>query len=181
MSRLNIPAVEHAVEASKPLLAAVQKQLGIVPNLMKLMGSSPAALEAYLSFSGALAKGGLSVALRERIALVIAEYNACDYCLSAHDYLSRHVAKISANEIDAARTADSADAATAAALRFALNVAQNRGRVSDEDLLAVRAAGFNDAAIVEIVSNVAVNVLTNYLNNVGQTEIDFPVVRATVR
>lgn len=178
MSRIAIPAVDHALEASKPLLAAVQKQLGVVPNLMKLMGNSPAALEGYLSLNGALAKGSLSVQLRERIALTIAEYNACDYCLSAHDYLARHVAKISSSEIDAARLASSEDARTKAALQFALRVAQARGRVSGTELAAIREFGFDDAAIVEIVSHVAVNVLTNYINNVALTDIDFPAVHA---
>jgi uncharacterized peroxidase-related enzyme len=178
MSRISIPSVESSVEASKPLLAAVQKQLGVTPNLMKLVGHSPAALEGYLSLNGALAKGTLNVQLRERIALAIAEYNGCDYCLSAHDYLGRNVAKISAAEIDAARDGRSEDARTEAALQFALRVAQSRGRVSDTELAALRLAGFDEAAVVEIVANVAVNVLTNYINNVALTDIDFPVVQA---
>ncbi len=178
MSRIAIPSLETSLEASKPLLSAVHKQLGVVPNLMKLVGLSPAALEAYLSMNGALAKGKLSVQLRERIALTIAEYNACDYCLSAHDYLGRNVAKITDAEILAARVADSADSRTKAALQFALRVAQARGRVAETDYVAVREAGFDEAEIIEIVSNVTVNILTNYINNVAHTDIDFPVVRA---
>ena len=73
MSRLSIPTIDNAPEASKPLFAAVQKQLGVVPNLMKLVGNSPAALEGYLSLNGALAKGKLNVKLRESIALAVAE------------------------------------------------------------------------------------------------------------
>lgn len=78
MSRLTIPTVDTAPEATKPLLAAVKKQLGVVPNLMKLVGNSPAALEGYLSLNGALAKGTLDTKLRERIALGVAEFNGCD-------------------------------------------------------------------------------------------------------
>ncbi|MCV2366094.1 carboxymuconolactone decarboxylase family protein [Paucibacter sp. DJ1R-11] len=178
MSRLSIPSVDQSLEASKPLLAAVHKQLGVVPNLMKLVGHSPAALEGYLSLSGALAKGKLSVQLRERIALTVAEFNGCDYCLSAHSYLAANVAKISASEVEAAREARSDDARTAAALQFARRVAESRGRVADADLAALRAADFDEAAVLEIVLNVALNVLTNYVNNVAQTDIDFPVVTA---
>lgn len=178
MSRISIPSVDNSVEASKPLLAAIHKQLGVVPNLMKLVGHSPAALEGYLSLNGALGKGHLSVQLRERIALAIAEYNGCDYCLSAHDYLGRNVAKLSTRELDAAREGRSEDASTEAALQFALCVAQSRGRVNDADIAKLRLAGFDEASLVEIVANVAVNVLTNYINNVAQTDIDFPVVRA---
>jgi len=178
MSRISIPSVEQSLEATKPLLAAVHKQLGVVPNLMKLVGHSPAALEGYLSLSGALAKGKLCVQLRERIALTVAEFNGCDYCLSAHSYLAANVAKISASEVDAARAAHSDDARTAAALQFARRVAESRGRVADADLAALRAADFDEAAVLEIVVNVALNVLTNYVNNVAQTDIDFPVVTA---
>jgi uncharacterized peroxidase-related enzyme len=181
MSRIAIPNIEHSVEASKPLLAAVQQQLGVTPNLMKLVGHSPAALEVYLLLNGALGKGTLSVQLRERIALTIAEYNQCDYCLSAHDYLSRNVAKISGEEIDAARDGHSEDSRTEVALQFALRVAQSRGQVSDAELAGLRSAGFDDAAVIEIVANVAVNILTNYINNVALTDIDFPVVHAKSR
>jgi len=178
MSRLSIPTVEQSLQAAKPLLAAVEKQLGVVPNLMKLVGHSPAALEGYLALSGALAKGKLSVQLRERIALTIAEFNGCDYCLSVHSYLATNLVKINASEIDAARDGRSDDARTAAALHFARRVAESRGRVSDADLAALRAADFDEAAVLEIVLNVALNVLTNYVNNVAQTDIDFPRVTA---
>jgi len=178
MSRLNIPTVDTAPDASKPLLAAVKKQLGVVPNLMKLVGQSPAALEGYLSLNGALAKGKLNVQLRESIALAIAEYNGCDYCLSAHDYLGRNVARLGDSDIDAARDGRAHDPRTDAALRFARRVAETRGRVTDIDLATLRAAGFDDATVIEIVVNVALNVLTNYVNNVAQTDIDFPKVSA---
>ena len=178
MSRILIPTVQESPEQSKPLLAAVQKQLGVVPNLMKLVGNSPAALEGYLSLNGALNKGKLDVQLRERIALTIAEFNGCDYCLSAHDYLGRNVAKLSDSELGAARDGLSSDPRAAAALRFARQVAEARGRVSDDDLATLRAAGFDDAQAIEIVVTVALNVLTNYVNNMAQTDIDFPKVSA---
>ena len=180
MSRITIPTVEQSPEASKPLLAAVLKQLGVVPNLMKLVGNSPAALEGYLSLNGALNKGKLDAKLRERIALAIAEFNGCDYCLSAHDYLGRNVAKLSDDEIDAARDGHSSDLRAAAALRFARRVAESHGRVSDADLTALRAADFDEGAVIEIVVTVALNVLTNYVNNVARTDIDFPKVTAKV-
>jgi uncharacterized peroxidase-related enzyme len=178
MSRLTIPTVELSPAASIPLLDAVKKQLGVVPNLMKLVGNSPAALEGYLSLNGALAKGRLGAKTGERIALAIAEVNRCDYCLSAHSYLATHVAKLDASEIDANRHGKSNDVKAEAAVRFAVSVAQQRGHVSTEEVSRVKAAGFSDAEIVEIVLHVALNTLTNYVNSVAQTEIDFPVVKA---
>jgi uncharacterized peroxidase-related enzyme len=120
----------------------------------------------------------LPVATHERIALAIAEFNACDYCLSAHTYLGKNVAKLDDSEIAANRNGSSNDARADAAVRFARKVAQLRGQVSDDDVRSIRAAGYTDGEIVEIVQHVALNTWTNYVNNVARTEIDFPVVTA---
>lgn len=176
MNRIAIPNTENTPAVSRPLLDAVQKKLGVTPNLMKLLGNSPAALEGYLSLSGALGKGAIGARTGERIALAVAQYNGCHYCLSAHTYLGKHVAKLSDAEIAANRNGASTDAKADAAVRFALRVAKARGSVSDADIAPVKAAGYTDAEVVEIVTHVALNVLTNYINQVAQTAIDFPDV-----
>ncbi len=176
MSRIDIPAtIDAAPEASRPLLEQVAKQLGSAPNLFRLAAQSPAALEGYLGLFGALGKGRLPAATRERIALAIAEYNGCGYCLSAHTYLGANLARLSPEEMAANRRGRSTDAKADAAVVFAVKVAKNRGHVADADLGDVRAAGYDTAQIIEIVQHVALNVWTNYLNEVAQTEIDFPV------
>ena len=68
------------------------KQLGMVPNLFRVVANSPAAPEGYLGLSGALTKGSLPAATRERIALAVVEVNGCRYCLSAHSYLGENIA-----------------------------------------------------------------------------------------
>lgn len=176
MSRLSIPAVVDAPAASQPLLAAVQSKLGVVPNLMKLLGHSPAALEGYLSLSGALDKGVLNAKLRESLALAVAESNGCDYCLAAHSYIGKNLVKLSDDEIAQARDGRATDTRTDTALRFAQRVVSERGHVQDADIAALRAAGFSDAETVEIVLHVALNALTNYVNNVAHTDVDFPRV-----
>lgn len=179
MSRISTPStIEAAPAASQPLLQAVKKQLGIAPNLFRLVANSPAALQGYLGMSGALGGGELSAATRERIALAVAEVNGCDYCLSAHTYLARNVAKLDDAEITANRSGASGDIKADAAVRFAAKVARLRGHVTGEDFAAVKAAGYTDAQIIEIVQHVALNTWTNYINSVSQTEIDFPVVTA---
>ena len=177
MSRLAIPTREDSPLKSMPLLDAVEKQLGVVPNLFRLVGNSPAALEGYLGLNGALGRT-LDAKTRERIALAIAEANGCDYCLSAHTYLGLNLAKIDDAEIALNRLGHSGDAKADAAIVFARKVLETRGRVSDADIASVRLAGFSEAQVIEIVASVALNVLTNYINNVTETEIDFPVVRA---
>jgi uncharacterized peroxidase-related enzyme len=181
MPRIPIPAtVEATPVASQPMLQAVHRQLGVVPNLFRLVATSPAALEGYLGMSGALDKGALPAATRERIALAVAQINGCSYCLSAHTYLGKHLARLDDAEIAANRAGHSHDAKADAAVRFAAQVTRERGHVSGAELQAVRAAGYSDAQIIEIVQHVALNTWTNYVNEVAQTEIDFPVVDARV-
>jgi len=177
MSRLTIPARETAPAKSQPLLDAVEKQLGVVPNLFRLVGSSPAALEGYLGLNGALGRT-LDAKTRERIALSIAQANGCDYCLSAHSYLGLNLAKIDETEIALNRAGHSGDAKADAAVVFARKILDARGKVSDADIAEVRLAGFTEAQVIEITATVALNVLTNYINNVADTDIDFPVVLA---
>ena len=179
MPRLPTPAsIEASPAAAQPLLHAVKKQLGVVPNLFRVVGNSPAALEGYLGLNGALGKGELEAATRERIALAVAEVNGCDYCLSAHTYLGKNLAKLSEAEIAANRDGMSNDSKADAAVRFAVKLVKTRGHVSDADVQAVKNAGYNDAQVIEIVLHVALNTLTNYVNEVAKTEIDFPVVTA---
>ena len=177
MSRLTIPAREDAPARSQPLLDAVEKQLGTVPNLFRLVSNSPAALEGYLGLNGALGRT-LDAKTRERIALAIAQANGCDYCLSAHSYLGLNLAKIDEAEITLNRAGHSGDAKADAAIVFARRVLDARGKVSDADLAEVRLAGFTEAQVIEIIAAVALSVLTNYINNVAQTDIDFPAVLA---
>jgi uncharacterized peroxidase-related enzyme len=175
MSLIPTPAtIEAAPAGSRPLLEAVKKQIGLVPNLFRLVANSPAALEGYLGMSGALAKGTLPPATRERIALAVAEINACTYCLSAHSYLAKHVAKLDESEIDANRSGTSNDPKAAAAVRFAAEVVRQRGHVSPEAVKAVKDAGYDDGQIIEIVQHVALNTWTNYINEVARTDVDFP-------
>ncbi|MER2540383.1 MAG: carboxymuconolactone decarboxylase family protein [Azonexus sp.] len=178
MTRIVTPTADNTPAASLPLLDAVNKQLGVIPNLMKVVGNSPAALEGYLSLSGALGKGTLGAKTGERIALAVAELNACNYCLSAHSYLAANLAKLDAAEIEANRRGSSDDTKAAAAVLFATQVVKARGHVVDADVAAVKAAGFSQGEIIEIVLHVALNTLTNYVNEVAQTEIDFPVAAA---
>src|SRR5271166_2938280 len=177
MSRIPTPAtIEAAPAASRPLLDAVKKQLGVVPNMFRLVANSPAALESYLGLSGMLNKGTLPAATRERIALAVAEINGCSYCLSAHTYLGKNLAKLDDAEMTANRNGASNDPKADAAVKFAAKVARERGHVSEDDLRSVKMAGYSDGQIIEIVQHVALNVWTNYLNEVLKTDVDFPVI-----
>jgi uncharacterized peroxidase-related enzyme len=178
MSRLAIPARDEVPEASKSILDAVHKQLGVVPNMFRLIAQSPAALQGFTSNSGALTKA-LDVKTRERIALAVAQVNGCDYCLSAHSYLGLNLAKISPEEVALNRKGESGDVRANAAVHFAAKVLRGRGHITEADIKAVRHAGYSDGQIVEILAVTAENIFTNLLNLVAETDIDFPVVRAS--
>jgi uncharacterized peroxidase-related enzyme len=176
-SRIATPAsIAASPPAAHASLEAVSKQLGIVPNMFRVIANSPAALEGFLGLNGSLGKGRIDARTRERLALAVAEVNGCDYCLSAHTYLGKNLAKLDDAEIAANREGGSSDPKAGAAVRFATQVVRARGHVTDAEVQAVKAAGYDDAQVIEIVLHVALNTLTNYVNEVAKTAIDFPVV-----
>jgi AhpD family alkylhydroperoxidase len=179
MSRIAIPqSIETSPTSSQPLLSAVKQQLGSVPNLFRVLGNSPAALEGYLGLSGALNKGTLDAKTRASLAIRVAELNGCDYCLSAHTYLGKQLNKLDDAELAANRGGHSTDGKATAALQLASEIVRARGHVSDAALQAARAGGLDDAQLIEVVLHVALNTLTNYVNTVAATEVDFPPVPA---
>ncbi|MGH8047806.1 MAG: carboxymuconolactone decarboxylase family protein [Chthoniobacterales bacterium] len=176
MNRIHQPDPTQATGKTKQLFGAVESKLGFVPNLMRVLGNSPAALEGYLGLNSTLAGGVLPAKLREQIALAVAEINGCGYCLSAHTVLGG-LAGLTPDDILAARSASAANAKSDAALKLARAVTLQRGHIADSDLHAARSGGLGDAEIVEVVQHVALNILTNYTNNVARTVVDFPEVK----
>lgn len=173
-----IPHLDPTATTGKPrqLFDGVQAKLGVVPNLFRVLGNSPAALEGYLNFSSALAGGVLSARVREQIALAVAEINDCNYCRSAHAFIGGKVG-LTVNEISDARLATSADARVNAVLNLARSLVVQRGELSETEFQAARAAGLGDAEIIETVANVALNIFANYTNHVARTVVDFPTVK----
>jgi uncharacterized peroxidase-related enzyme len=177
MQRIPALTTAAAPAASQPTLEAVGKKLGMVPNLFKTFAHSPAVLQYYLAGSEALAGSALPAALREQIALVTAGKNECDYCASAHTVMGKGAGLSSAEMADNLR-GRSGNGKTKAALDFAAAIVSERGRIGDAQLQAVRAAGYDDAEVVEIVAVVAANIFTNYFNHIAGTVMDFPVVKS---
>jgi uncharacterized peroxidase-related enzyme len=175
MSRLHMIDPSAATGEAKMLLDGVRVKLGLVPNMTKVMANSPAVLEAYLGFSGALAGGQLNPKLREKLALVIAQQNHCNYCLSAHTAIGKMIG-LSHDQIVSGREGNGIDAKETAALSFAKRVLDTKGQIAESDLTEIRSAGFSDGDIAEIIAHVALNVFTNYFNNASEVDIDFPKV-----
>src|SRR5476651_536577 len=111
MSRIAAIDPAAAEGKTKDLLAGVQKALGVTPNLYRVAGQSPAALDGLLALTGALNHTKLGAKTREAVALAVAQTNECDYCLSAHTLLGKG-AGLTPDEIARARTGSAADGKT---------------------------------------------------------------------
>lgn len=175
MQRITAVNPAETTGKTRQLLDGVQAKLGVTPNMMKTMAAAPVVLDGYLSLAGALGVGHLNARFREQIALAVAQVNSCEYCLSAHAALGK-MSGLKPEEINASREAHAADAKQQAGLQFVQALVLQRGIVSDQAVAQVKAAGFSEGDIAEIVANVAINVFTNYFNLVARTEVDFPRV-----
>ena len=171
MSRINPIQPSQAEASTRDTLANIKSKIGMVPNLYATFAHSPAALNAYLAMNDALGAGRLSARERESIALAVGQANRCQYCVSAHTLIGKG-SGLSEQEIQQARAAE-ADNPLAG---LAAKIVASRGQLSDADIHSAQVLGLDDEVIVEVVANVALNILTNYLNHIAETEIDFPVV-----
>ena len=171
MSRINMVTEVTATSEQNELFDAINGQMGMVPNFLKVLANSPAALKAFLGLHSISSEGSLE----GRIALALAEQNACEYCVSAHSAIGRK-AGLNSAEIDANRAGTSQDAKAAVAVKFAKSLAESNGDVTSTELLEVRNAGYSEADIVEIITHVGLNTLSNIIGKASRVEIDFPKV-----
>ena len=175
MTQINLVDPAAAPASVKPTLDQIKGAFGVVPNMFKAVANSPAALSSMWGAFAALGGGTLGARLGEEIAVAIANANACEYCLAAHTALGRKAGATS-DEMAAAQGGVSADPRTQAALTFALKVVRNRAAVSADDVAALKAAGFDDEGVVEIIAHVALNLFTNYVNVALDVPVDFPSI-----
>lgn len=176
MARVKLTDKASAPAGSGAALDQIKGAFGVVPNMFKAVANSPAALQSMWGAFGALGAGTIGAKLGEQIAVAVADRNDCGYCLAAHTVLGQK-AGASAAEMAQAQAGRSADPKTAAALAFAIKVVENRAAIAAADVEALRAAGFDDGAIVEIMAHVALNLFTNYVNVAFDVPVDFPAVK----
>ena len=174
MSRLNAIAPNQATGPLKETYDNITKKMGKVVNIFQGMANSPAALNAYLSMSAALAEGELSPQDREVVYLAVSESNGCNYCVSAHTMIATRQAGLSESDTLAARRFESTDNKRAALLEFVSKVITTRGFVSDEDLAKVQSAGYTDCQITEAIGYIGLATFSNLFNHVHDTPLDFP-------
>lgn len=171
MNRLNLIDPSAATGKAQELFQGPLK--GKHFNIFKAMANSPAALQAYLGFSGALHHAALSPKEQEIIQLAVGEANGCDYCLAAHTAIGKSLG-LSDDQTKRARAGLPGDSKLDALVTFVRALHEKHGHVADTDLQAFRSAGYGDAHIAEVVASYALATFTNYFNHVNQTAVDFP-------
>ncbi len=175
MPRINPVDVHTVPPDTAGHLETCRQMFGATPNLFTTAANSPVTVGALVSMFAAVGKSSFGARTGELFGVAIAHANRCGYCLAAHTAIGQSLG-VTPEALSAARSADATDPRTAAALKLAVAINNARGHIDDDSLAHARAAGLTDAAIVEVVAHVALNVFTNYLNSVAGTEIDFPLV-----
>ena len=143
--------------------------------MFKTIASNPTVLEVVTTLQGTLSRV-LDAKTRHSIALAVSQANGCRYCLAIHAYVATEFTRMSGDDIELGRAGSSVDPKRAAAARFAQRVVESRGQVTDAELADVRGAGYTDPEILAIVAVAVQFLLTNFINNVNQTDIDIPAV-----
>ena len=167
-----IQPLATATGKAQELLQMVEKKMGRMPNMMRTLAHSPAALEMYLQSSGALNGGLINGKDRERMALLAAKVNDCGYCAKAHTAIGKMVG-LTESEIAASATARADNPKSEALLKFSASVIEKKGMLSDAELASARAAGISDGEIIETVAVPCLNIFTNYVNHVADPVVDF--------
>ncbi len=173
MPHLKAISLDSASKKNIRVLKRIEKQLGMIPNLIRVMANSESALQGFSCFHKLLSRGSLSPRLREKIALAVASANDCDYCMSAHTALLK-LSGVRQEEVAANLNGSSSDPKTSRALHFAQSLVKEHGRVDRDELSGLKRVGFSDAEITEIVAAVSINIFVNYLNHISEPEADFP-------
>jgi AhpD family alkylhydroperoxidase len=169
-----IPTNETAPEASLPLYANLEKAIGFLPNLYAYIGHSSNALQTYLAYQTGNAKGVFNAKQREAINLAVSQENDCRYCQSAHTALGK-MNGFTDEEIIQLRTGTHPDEKLNVLTNLSADIQRTQGHPSQTLLDRFFGLGYDQAALVDLIALVTDKVFANYLNNIVQTPIDFPV------
>ena len=173
MSRLTIHSVDTAPEAARERVEAAQKANGFLPNLIGVLANAPTALETYQVVGAINARTSLTPAEREVVQITAATLNECGFCVAGHTKLSLKKLNMDEAVVEAIRKVETIDDPKLNAVaRFSVAVLQNKGNVSDEELAAFRAAGYNDQQALEVVLGLSLATLCNYANSLARTPIN---------
>ncbi len=172
MTTFPVHSGETAPEGSKPILAGVQKSMGCVPNLIRVMAEAPAAAEAYVSLMDIFDRSSLSDTEQQTVLLSVSFANQCHYCMAAHTTLA-NMKRVPSGVVEALRAgAPLADPRLDALATLTRSVVETRGRPSEAAKQAFFAAGYGTREYLEVIVGVTVKTLSNYVNHAANTPLD---------
>ncbi len=173
MPRLNVVEPSQATGKTKEIFDGLNRKMGKVINIFQGMGNSPAALQAYLGMSSALAEGELSPKDREVVYLTVSQQNGCDYCVAAHTTIAKRIG-FTDEQVLAVRKFEPETENHRALAAFVRRVIETKGHVADADIAAVRGVGYTDGQIAEAIAYIGLATYSNFFNHVYGTDLDFP-------
>lgn len=175
MAAIQLADTSKITGRPQELLTQFEKGMGFVPNVVKQMANSPAALESFLTSRDVLSRGSLDASMIAMIGIVLAETYSCEYLLAARIAMAKK-AGMSEEEINFAKQQSSKDAKKDLGLSFVRNVVVRHGEVLPGDVKDLSAAGYSEGEIVELLAQVSLNMFVYYMIQVGQPELDFEKV-----
>jgi uncharacterized peroxidase-related enzyme len=171
--KLDIHNLQTAPEASKPVLAEVEKAYKFIPNLLGVLAESPLAVAAYAQLNGLIqGKSSLSPQEQQTVMLAVSYENSCEYCMGAHCTIAA-MARTPDATIQALRNGTTPeDAKHAALVKFTRAVVKQRGWVDEATVNEFLAAGFNRAQLLDVLVITALKTISNYTNHLAKTPLD---------
>lgn len=176
MSKLPLTTLETVDDLAKPIFNHAKTNFGMIPNFFAAIGIDGASLSGFLAFQETLNNNAqLTAKQRELIALAVANYNGCHYCVSGHTFSAKRIG-LTPEECVNAQKGKNTDAKDQAIIDLALNILKTNAHLTDEMLTNAKNNGVTDQEIIQITALTALNTLSNWVNNIVDPTIDFPKV-----
>jgi uncharacterized peroxidase-related enzyme len=158
-------------------LAESKRQFGAVINLFRVAANAPNVLAGVLAMNKALGSGiELAGKEVEQVAMLVSALNRCDYCVNVHMQVGKSQG-LTEHDMLEAMAGRAEDPKSQALLTYANEVVRSRGLVSAKTLGAVRAAGFSDKALLEVIGVIGIYTTLQYIRHVADPAHDFPEVK----
>jgi uncharacterized peroxidase-related enzyme len=169
MPRIEPIEIDEASGNAKELLDELATRGGKPGPMMRAMANAPALLRGYLDLNRAMKRTHLDRRIVECINLAVHEWLGCEYCLVAHTRAARQLGLTDA-DIELARQGTATDPKVAAMVAYGQQVIVAPGEVTDAQIDELRAHGYTDEQIAEVVGLVSLQLLTGGLNLVAGIE-----------
>ena len=175
MTTFTVPTREEVSENNQLIFDNLQKALGFVPNLYATIAHSKNGLERFLNYQNA--KTSLNNKEKEAVNLIVSQVNGCVYCQSAHLVLGK-MNGFSEDQLLDIRKGKSVDPKLNSLVQLAADITANKGKASADTVDAFFAQGYNNENLVDLILQVSDKTAMNYLHNLTQIPVDFPLAQA---